>query len=92
MNSDDEQKYWVPAAINIFGKPVRQHRRLSWPEHLLQEALGVKLWSEWQERLVIYDFPLSEEWRQLLTQLAGPHGKTILRAYQIKHGVEHHDT
>lgn len=32
--------------------------------------------------------PLSEELVQLFKSLAGPHGRTILRAYQIKHDIK----
>lgn len=81
MNMDDAMKYWGPAADNLYGGSDFGSREL------LDTALNVTLWAEYVERHSADDFPLPEPMRDLLRQLAGPYGHTVLRAYQIKYGI-----
>lgn len=37
------------------------------------------------------DLPMKRELRELLLKLKGPHGKTLLKAYQIREGIKGHD-
>jgi hypothetical protein len=90
MNRDDLLAYFGPAAVNLFGREaLTPEDPNEWIEAKLDRALGVRLWGEYQERPINHDFPLTEEWRDLLRQLAGPNGHFILKMYQIKKGLEH---
>lgn len=80
MNREDRRAYWYPAVENLFPNALDGDRAL-------EKALGIKTYSEYCMREEIHDYPLSEEWVTLLTQLAGPHGHTILKAYRIKKGL-----
>ena len=68
-----------------------------WPEvhslveasRKLDKALGVDHFHRWSVNPDINKlekYP-SEKWVALLQMLQGPHGKTILRAYQVRHGI-----
>lgn len=88
MNSDEETAYWVPAVENLF--PGYDPNFINYgKERALQRALGNTIWDEWLTVPRWGEVPLSEEMKSLLIMLAGPHGKAILRIYQIKHGIEH---
>jgi hypothetical protein len=88
MNCEDEEHYWTPAASALFGHVV--DRSLDYAmEAYLEKALHTTIWTEWKDRPMSKDFPLSDYWRNLLVQLAGPHGRAILKMYQIQKGLEH---
>ena len=92
MNLDDFIKYWIPACTNLFG----EHDvggvgfRIDFYTKL-DRALDVELYTRFWCRASRRDKPLDENTRNLLVKLAGPHGRTILRAYQIQHGIENHE-
>lgn len=85
MNMDDSSDYWWPAAealIPVLKKPSYNQAEM------LDDLLGVTMFADYCKRRSEEDFPLSEEWKVLLTALAGPYGQTILKAYRIKKGLE----
>jgi hypothetical protein len=85
MNFDHCKMYWEPAALALRDVlPVVQSHQI---EIRLEIALGCSVWSEYARRTAHDDFPLSEDWIVLLQKLAGPHGRAILKAYQIKNGI-----
>lgn len=88
MNEHDALKYWQPALLNLFG-PVDNNDRKEVYHHFrkLDKALVVSIHADYCSRLRSEDFPLSDDMRELLIKLAGPHGKVILKAYQIKKGI-----
>lgn len=75
MISGEMDTYWIPAARN----------------------LGLNYWSELDNALGVDEYrvgrpfshePLPQDLKKLLVMLAGPHGKTILKAYRIQKGLE----
>lgn len=86
MNMEDCHDYFVQAAIKLYA-PLPSGS-LGDACLALDKALGVDLYRGYMTRPSTLDFPLPAHWRELLTKLAGPHGKTILRAYRIKRGLE----
>ena len=61
---------------------------LDGPHHLMQ-LLGVgDQFVAWGSRPHDEDRSMSDELRCLFKGLSGPHGKTILKIYRIKHGLE----
>lgn len=78
MNGQDMQDYYQTTAVALFGNDsVRSMLRLD-------DALGVRIYRNYLNRGHEEDEPLSEEWRSFLRKLSGPHGRTILKVYQIK--------
>jgi len=88
MTSEEEDRIWMPAAENLFGHLRGAGTKLYQVERALERALAITEWSQWQFRAFNLDKPMSPELKELLIMLAGPHGKAILRAYQIKHDIE----
>jgi hypothetical protein len=92
MNLDDFVNYWEPACENLFGERpdtsieenIKYYRKLD-------SALGTETYKRFWNRSMQKDFPMEENLKNLLVKLAGPHGKALLRAYQIQHGVKNHD-
>lgn len=84
MTVSDLYNYYVPASRSLFGyNPV-----MSVSLALLDQALGIAAYATYMRTEYVNDSPLDEEIRQLLIKLAGPHGKTILKAYRIRKGLE----
>ena len=83
MNRDDSFQYWWPAVANIIDSDLYAHKA-----KLLDKALGVTIYSDYMSRPEHMDYPLSDEMKELLVKLAGPHGRTVLRAYRIRKGLE----
>ncbi len=82
MTNEDFAELWFPATVNLFERGDYEK---------LDTALGVAEFDGWINRVGIPrkpDVPLSDNLKHLLKALAGPHAKTILRAYQIKHGIK----
>lgn len=73
MTTNEYNKYWLPAAeaLGIF-------------DHRLDTLLGVEECFNWCRRTEDKDTHLSKGMKELLIKLAGPHGRTILKAYRIK--------
>lgn len=82
MNLNDCSEYWYPACKNLFGSSTIATAKQ------LDRALGSAIFSEYLPRPLVEDFPLNDEMKMLLTKLAGPHGKTLLRAYRARKGLE----
>lgn len=84
MNADDNYDYWEPAAVALFPDLSVEDS-----EKALECALGCTDYTDFIMRPAMDDFHIPEEKRKLLKALAGPHGKAILRAYQIQRGIKH---
>ena len=57
-------------------------------EDQFAELLGMrKQFIKWKYRPTSEDRPMSHEFKNLLKALSGPHGKTLLKVYRIKHGL-----
>jgi hypothetical protein len=85
------EKYWHPAAKNVCNEPsVRSPNASRLTRGFrLDTALGVRIYHEYIHTVDTgSDEPLSYEWKKLLTSLAGPHGKTILKIYRIQKGLD----
>lgn len=87
MTSWDIRNYWRPAAIALFGLSFDSAENEAKLYHL-DEMLGIKEYSKYMRRPVTQDYPMSDELKNLLMLLVGPHGKTILKVYRIKKGLE----
>lgn len=78
MTANDIREYLVPAMaaldldINVGGAT------------LLESLLNKEEYKRWPK----FDKPIADDYRELLIALNSPHAKTILRAYQIRHGLE----
>lgn len=87
MNETDFTKYYWPAACNLFGDLFNNESNP--PFYLgkeLDRALGLTVHADYNKRLRTEDPPMSDELKSLCLKLMGPHGKAILRAYQIQKG------
>jgi hypothetical protein len=76
MKVAEYEKYWKPAANRFYLE------RLA-PLLGMQSEYFAFLRRPGQE-----DWPMSEELKNLLVKLAGPHGKAILKMYRIQRGLE----
>ena len=85
MNGKDYTDYWVPACKNLFGWGLGTSDVQSWAEQL-DAALGIRECADFWNRRAILDKPMSDELKRLLVALAGPHGRTILKAIQARRG------
>lgn len=84
MIRDDWVSHWIPACENLFGKG----HSFEWNKQL-DDALGIdELQSVWGNDESPRFKPMTEELKKLLELLAGPHGKTLLKAYRIRKGLE----
>ena len=89
MNQEDVEKLWYPAAERL----KLDYKNLQNRGDALDDALGVNYFEGYRHRGHHQDRPMPDgPFKELLKALAGPHGKTILRAYQIKHGIKHEDS
>lgn len=92
MDNNGITQYWFPAAYNLFGAvDINNSQDTYYACARLDTALGVSLHKDYCARSASEDFPLEPEMKELLRKLKGPHGKTILKAYQIKHGVKNEE-
>lgn len=81
-------KYWLPAVGNLLDKPSN-HVLVS-DCHELDQLLGVDFYRKFKTAHDLKEAPvMNAKLKRLLTALAGPHGKTLLKAYRIKKGLEH---
>jgi hypothetical protein len=78
MTETELADYWYPAVVNL-GLQAGSN---------LDDVLGIHIYEDYMNNHQMPDPPLSVYWRNLLTLLAGPNGKIILRAYQIKYKVK----
>lgn len=77
------------ALINLFGIDMHKlplDERAS-ASDVIDNVLGVKMTRAYHTRPGAHDRPMPDEWRDFFVKLAGPHGKTILKAYQAKRGI-----
>lgn len=82
MTNDELLDLWEPAADRLFSD-TNQFSKL---KHL-DEALGTRHYSVWCHSNSLQDEPLPKEMTDLLKKILGPHGNTILKAYQIRKGI-----
>lgn len=89
MNGFDLTEYWKPAAQNLSRLGALYPSYNSWGLYSkLGDALGIKEYDDFLGRANHLDFPISDELKQLLIMLTGPHAVTILKAYRIQKGLE----
>lgn len=55
---------------------------------LLDRLLGVNEFKRWSWVSLEDETPMPEQLKEVVRKLAGPHGRTILKAYRIKRGLE----
>lgn len=83
MNHEDYHEYVLPVVHYLRGC----HRLdVAW----LETQLGEKLFTGpdgYFNRSYSDDFPLPQKYRDLFTAMNGPHCLTVLRVFQLKHGV-----
>lgn len=56
----------------------------------LEASTGLTIWTQWTAGTPYADIVVDEKVFSLLRKLQGPHGKTILKAYQVKHDIRKH--
>lgn len=91
MTNEEFYHLWVPATVAVYGNATARYAetRINIGDYLkLEQELKTSEFSEWLDRIGSPDPELPDELKYLLKALVGPHAKTILRAYQIKHGVK----
>ncbi len=89
MTSEELHLYWDPACKRL-GLYPEEGRLVNLTAifgtfEKLDSLLGTKHFYSWRRDT---NSPLDSETIQLLQQLAGPHGKTVLRVYRIRAGLE----
>ena len=83
MNHEDYHEYAIPVLQRIMGE---HQLNTAW----LEDQLGEKLFTGpdgYFSRSYSDDFPLPQKYRDLFTAMNGPHCMTVLRVFQLKHGV-----
>lgn len=91
MDNFDYDCLWMPVVIALNGTKINiddswGHRRKL--GLALDQALGINEFEQYLARPAILDEPMPDgPLKTLLKTLSGPHGKAILRAYQIKHNL-----
>ena len=78
MTVDEWEKYFVPMLINIYGKDTYANAQT------FERETGSNLWSKGFLPLEPPKPPLTDQERNLLTALAGPHWETVLKIYKIQ--------
>lgn len=89
MDRDGFDEYYLPAACAIMGISAMYIRDKLEVREDFDAMLGTPLYADYVNRKHSEDKPLPDNWKRLLTAIAGPYGKAILKAHQIKYGVEH---
>jgi hypothetical protein len=87
MDEEDYSTYYFPAMERILPTP-KSYKGRTTKVVAFDMMLGVELGREYLGRTVAEDRPLPDDWRDFLSQLAGPYGQAILKAYRIKYGLE----
>lgn len=93
MNHHDLIDYWIPACESVYTDgltplPMNVRDRIDF-YHRLDKDLDIREYHFYRVNPPQDDKPISADLRELLIKLAGPHGKTILKAYQIRKGIVH---
>lgn len=83
MTGDEIVKYLNPAIIRILNAEYATITGAI----ALEKLLGITDYSDYYNGIVNRE-PMSEELKKLLVMLASPHGKTILKMYRIRKGLE----
>lgn len=88
MDTEDSRLY-LQAAANLFPELLGIDNRTDARACVaaLDKALGFPIWESYQTRPSWADKPATPELRNLIELLCGPHGQTILKAYQAKQGM-----
>lgn len=89
--SMDNRDMWLLVDVikNILGKDLNNlPAEEGWEvcQHF-DDLLGIRLWSNYKGTLSALREPLPDEWREFFLKLCSPHGKTILKMYRIKRGL-----
>ena len=83
MTDHEFRHYWRPArdTFGVWKGDVDNYH----PSYLLAKAIGVDYpnLGYWKH------VPMTDELKNILLVLVGPHSKTILKIYQIKHELNH---
>jgi hypothetical protein len=79
MTLEEIEKYLNPACVRIIG--LKMPYVTCGDADKLDDLLGLDYWS-------CHRTPMPEEIKQLYIKLAGPHGKTVLKAWRILKGLE----
>jgi hypothetical protein len=88
MNFSDLRELWIPAITRLYGSAGADTED-GWSNYiLLDKALGITEYRQFYHRSALLDYPIAEDLKKLLVMLAGPHGKSILKAYRIQKGLE----
>lgn len=82
----DYFEYYDPAIKRILGTslievPISQRHLLA---ERMDDILGVSIARAYANRPTSQDQSMPDDWREFLTKLAGPHGKTILKVFQLR--------
>lgn len=94
MTENELTEYYIPAlekCLNINLKNIKRVKYLGEQSDVLlhfDKLLGITEYEKYRSTTASLDEPLPEPLKELLIKLAGPHGKTILKAYRIKKGLE----
>jgi hypothetical protein len=76
--------FWTPAANRVCSSRCNEKG-----EENLALLLGMQpAFVAFLNRPGEKDWPMSEELKELLIKLAGPHGATVLKIYRIQKGLE----
>jgi len=88
MKGLEEIKLWFAATENLYGSKGSQNGD-GWSNCLkLDQELGLAEYQHFWVNPHAKDIPLPQDLKKLLVMLAGPHGKSILKAYRIQKGLE----
>lgn len=90
MTSEEFRIYWLPAYFNLkeigcLQEADRDTGAFGANGTAMDKLLGVTQWEAFGD--VLQD-NMPDDLKKLLSMLAGPHGKTILKAYRIRRGLE----
>lgn len=86
MNDEDYSKYYIPAMYHIMSELSLGSRTTQISE--FDKLLGVNMGRAFCTRPSQDDYPIPDDWREFLAQLAGPYGFAILKVYRIKYKLE----
>lgn len=82
MTHADLCKYWIPAADSLF-RDARTGGLFK-----LEKLLGSDEFTVYRGRRPYEDTSSTDEVKNLLVMLTGPHAKTVLQMYRIRRGLK----
>lgn len=81
MTTEEYETYWAPALYKLYGNNIPPANS----SEKLQVILGTMEFTDW---LITFpardDYPMQEGLKTILKMLAGPYGRTILKALEIR--------